>query len=321
LLTIIKPGILDTLQDAGRFGFAASGINTNGVMDSYAMQVANALAGNEPGEALIEMHFPAATIRFEAGALIALSGADFDAVIDDISVPVNKTVLVAQGAILSFKKNISGCRVYLAVNGGFAVKPWLGSISTNLIAVAGGINGCKLMKDLAIPFNKKSSRIIEKVKVLPWKADTASAYMDSHYYYFIKGPEWDWLTPLSQHHMLQEPFTITPQSDRMAIRLQGEKLTCVTNQELVSAAVTMGTMQLLPSGDVLVLMADHQTTGGYPRVGTIISAHLPKMAQAVAGDYVHLLHVEQHMAEALLFAQKDELKLLQEACKFKLQLF
>lgn len=289
-------------------------------MDSYAMQVANSLAGNKPGEAVIEMHFPAPIIRFEATVLIALSGADFDAVIDDISVPVNKPVLVPQGAILSFKKNISGCRVYLAVNGGFTIKPWLGSISTNLIAVAGGINGSKLMKDVAIPFNKKSLRIIDKVKVLPWKADTASAYMDAHYFYFIKGPEWDWLTPLSQHHLLQEPFTITPQSDRMAIRLQGEKLTCVTNQELVSAAVTMGTMQLLPSGDVLVLMADHQTTGGYPRVGTIISAHLPKMAQAVAGDYVHLLHVEQHMAEALLFAQKDELKLLQEACKFKLQL-
>ena len=321
MLTIIKSGILDTLQDAGRFGYAASGINTNGVMDNYAMHVANALAGNEPGEAVIEMHFPAATIRFEAASLIALSGADFDAVMDDIFVPVNKPVLVPAGAILSFKKNISGCRVYLAINGGFAVKPWLGSISTNLVAIAGGLYGSKLMKDAAIPFKKKLLKTVDKIKVLPWKADTASAYMDPHYCYFIKGPEWDWLTPLSQHQLLQEPFAITSQSDRMAIRLQGEKLTCVRNEELVSAAVTMGTMQLLPSGDVLVLMADHQTTGGYPRIGAIITAHLPKLAQAVAGDYVHLLHVGPHMAEALLIAQKDELNLLQEACKFKLQLF
>ncbi len=287
-------------------------------MDSYAMQVANALAGNDLGEAVIEMHFPAAAIRFEETVLMALSGADFGAIIDDVAIPVNKPVQVPKNAVLSFTKKISGSRVYLAVHGGFAVKPWLGSVSTNLVAATGGVNGHPFLKDDTIPFIKKSPWPAERLTVLPWKADTTSAYMDAHYFYFIKGPEWDWLSPESQHLLLQEPFSIGRQSDRMAIRLLGEKLVSVKNEELVSGAVTTGTMQLLPSGEALVLMADHQTTGGYPRIGTIITAHLPKLAQAEAGDYVHLLHVELHTAEELLLDLQDELKILQAACRFKL---
>ncbi len=318
MLSIIKTGLLDTLQDAGRIGQAASGINRNGPMDSYAMQVANALVGNMPSEAVIEMHFPAATICFNKAALIAFSGADFDAVTDGTSLPVNKPLLIPKGTVVSFIKKIYGNRLYLAVSGGFAVKPWLQSVSTNLAAGAGGLNGCKFIKDNTIAFKKTAPWQTTILKILPWRADTASAYIDAHYYYFIKGPEWDWLAPQSQHFFLQYPFTIATQSDRMAIRLQGEKMTTIKTEELVSAAVTMGTMQLLPNGEVLVLMADHQTTGGYPRIGTIISAHLPKLAQAVAGSYVHLLHVEQKMAEALLIAQQNQLNTLQAACKFKL---
>ena len=319
MLSIIKPGILDTLQDAGRFGFAASGINTNGVMDSYAMKVANALVANELGEAVIEMHFPAATIRFEEAALIALSGADFEATIDDISIPVNKLVLVPKNAMLSFKKKITCSRIYLSVKGGFDVEPWLNSVSTNLAAGAGGVAGHQLMKGDIIHFKKKMPWAADALKIFPWRANTSSGYMDAHYFYFLKGPEWDWLTPEAQHLFLQEPFTVGPQSDRMAIRLLGEKLSCVNKEELVSAAVAMGTMQLLPSGEVLVLMADHQTTGGYPRIGNIITAHLPKLAQAGAGDNVHMLHVEQHTAEELLIDQQDELKILQVGCRLKLE--
>jgi len=321
LLQIIKPGLLDTIQDAGRFGYAALGINTNGVMDNYAMQVANALVGNDLNTAVIEMHFPAAAIRFDEPALIALSGADFDASVNDMAIPINKPVLMPKNAVLSFNKKLSGSRTYLAVGGGFKLDGWLGSLSTNIIAEAGGINGHKLAKDDSIVFNNQLKCPTDAVKVLPWRADTATAYMDAHYLYFIKGPEWDWLTPESQHLLLQEPFTIAPQSDRMAIRLQGEELSCINNQELVSAAVTMGTMQLLPSGEILVLMADHQTIGGYPRVGTIITAHLPKLAQGNAGEYVHLLHVQQNIAEGLLLAQQDELRILQVGCRFKLDNF
>jgi len=348
LLQILKPGLLDTLQDAGRFGFAVSGINTNGVMDSYAMQVANALVANHVNEAVIEMHFPAAVIRFEQATLIALSGADFGAVINETAIAINKVVLVPKGAVLSFKRKMEGSRVYLSVYGGFAVKPWLHSVSTNIVAAAGGLGAGKLVRDDTIFFKQKTPWATEVVKVFRWRADTATAYMDAHYLYCIKGPEWDWLTPESQHLFLQEPFSIAPQSDRMAIRLQGEKLTCTNNgaslktflfasyggdlierptkksgvlqmpiTQMVSAAVAMGSIQLLPNGDALVLMADHQTTGGYPRIATIITAHLPKLAQATAGDYIHLLQVPQHTAEELLIAQQDELSILNTACKFK----
>ncbi|MEO7310280.1 MAG: biotin-dependent carboxyltransferase family protein [Chitinophagaceae bacterium] len=319
MLQVIKPGLLDTIQDAGRKGFAAQGINVNGPMDAYAMQTANALVGNDLAEAVIEMHFPAASIQFDQPALVAFSGADFDAAIDDADVPPNKPVLVPPGAVLHFRKKIQGARIYLAVHGGFALTPWLNSVATNLVATAGGATGKKLAKGDTIALKKNIRYAGDQLKIFPWRADTISAYMDAHYFYFIKGPEWGWLSQESQHLLLQEPFTIAPQSDRMAIRLQGEKMVASNTQELVSAAVTMGTIQLLPSGGLLVLMADHQTTGGYPRVGTIISAHLPKLAQAEAGDYVHLLHVEQRMAEELFTDLQNELKILQLACSFKLQ--
>jgi len=288
-------------------------------MDSYALQVANALTGNDPHEAVIELHFPAAVFRFDEPALIALSGADFDAAVDDIQMPVNKSLLVPRGAILSFNKKVSGERCYLSVRGGFSLTPWLGSYSTNLAASAGGLNGKKLTNGDILHFRKKMSNPEGILKIFHWRADTTTAYMDAHYLYFIKGPEWDWLDEASQYKFLQEPFTVTSKSDRMAIWLQGEKLSCVNHDELVSSAVTMGTMQLLPTGELLVLMADHQTTGGYPRIGNVITSHLPKLAQASPCDYIHMLQVEQQTAEELLFSQYEELKILHLGCQFKLE--
>ena len=317
MLRIIKPGLLDSLQDAGRIGFAASGINPNGVMDRYAMKAANALMGNKLHQGVLEMHFPAPVILFETAALFTLTGADFGAMINDEAVPVNKPVLVAAGTELSFKKRLRGSRCYLSVKGGFDVQPWLDSISTNLITGAGGLNGKRLLKDDCISFTQQPN-YNGPLNIFPWRADSSNAYVDGHYLYFLRGPEWHWLDETSKQQFLQEPFSISAQSDRMAIRLNSEQLTMVPHGEMVSSAVTMGTMQLLPNGKVVILMADHQTTGGYPRIGNIIGAHLPKLAQASANEYVHMLHVEQDVAEAFLFAQQEELNILQMACEIKL---
>jgi len=321
LITIIKPGILDTLQDGGRFGHAAIGINPNGAMDYYAMQVANALTGNAMENAVVEMYFPAPIMRFDEPLVIALAGADFGAHIGDTPVPINKPILVPAGATLSFKKKISGNVCYLSVHGGFEISPLLQSLSTHMIGGFGGLTGAKLKKGDTIQCKRPMPASVKELKVLPWRANTESAYMDAHYFYFIKGPEWDWMDALAQHTFLQEPFMVTAQSDRMAIRLKGEHLSLQEKKELVSSAVMMGTLQLLPDGQCLVLMADHQTTGGYPRVGNIIKAHLPKLAQASAGDYVHMLYVEQQIAEDLMFAQEDELKILKMACDAKIERF
>lgn len=319
MLSISKSGLLDTIQDAGRTGHAAWGINYNGVMDNYAMKVANALTGNDSNEPVIELHFPAATIVFHQAALIALSGADFEATVGDVPIPINKAVIIPQGAVVCFHKRVNGLRCYLSLHGGFAVKQWLGSSATNLAAGIGGMEGRKLLKGDEIHFRKPGLFNTDTVRVLQWRADSTSAYMDAHYLYFVKGPEWEWMDEDSQHNFVQEPFTISARSDRMAIRLQGEPLNCSCREQMVSSAVSMGTMQLMPGGEVVVLMADHQTTGGYPRIGNIISAHLPKLAQAGPGDYVHMLQVEQGTAEQLLFSQAEELKVLQLGCQFKLE--
>src|SRR5690606_9715790 len=143
-LKIIQAGILDSVQDSGRFGYRHLGINTGGCMDQQAASIANTLVGNDLNEAVIEMHFPAADFLFEEPALIAVAGADFSTTINGKSVPICHPVLVDANTMLQFKKSIKGARAYLAIRGGIKVSPWLNSYSTNLQAGAGGFKGRRL---------------------------------------------------------------------------------------------------------------------------------------------------------------------------------
>ena len=167
-LKVIKAGLLDSIQDAGRYGYQHLGINPGGVMDRYSLQAINILLSNSPGEAVIEMHFPAPAFLFEQAAMIALGGADFHATINGEPIPSWHPVIVNKNSVLHFEKRIKGGRGYLAVKHGFDIQPWLGSASTNLKAGAGGFRGRALQKEDSIPFKKKNStiwklRIIHKV--------------------------------------------------------------------------------------------------------------------------------------------------------------
>ena len=146
-LLITRNGLLDTIQDGGRYGYQHLGINAGGAMDSIAMRVANLLVGNDASEAVIEMHFPAAEILFESTVLIALAGADFLATINGEAVPTLHPVMIREGATLRFTRQESGARIYLAVQGGFVAEEWLHSYCTNLKAKAGGFNGRALQKN------------------------------------------------------------------------------------------------------------------------------------------------------------------------------
>jgi antagonist of KipI len=319
-ITIIKPGLLDTIQDLGRFGYSNWGINPGGVMDTYASRVANMLVGNETDEAVIEIHFPGAQILFEQNALISLTGADFTPTLNDEQLPLWRPIVVRKNTVLHFPKLQFGARCYLAVHGGFYVDKWLGSYSTNIKAEAGGFGGRKLEKGDELSFRESSIYFPGLLKegkdyqVLRWKASTGKVYKFPNEIFFIKGNEWDWLTPASQKDMLENNFIIHPFSDRMGYRLKGVDLERENKQEMISSGVNFGTIQLLPDGQLILLMADHQTAGGYPRVGHVISAHLPKLAQLRPSDCIHFSMVDICMAEELLFAMKQELNILQRSC-------
>jgi antagonist of KipI len=319
-LKIIKAGIQDTIQDMGRYGHQHLGINPTGAMDKYAMRVANILVGNKMDEATIEMHFPASVFMFTQRALIALSGADFSASINGEPVSNLHAIIVGKNDVLQFHKPINGARTYLAVSGGFVINKWMNSCSTHLKAKAGGYKGRTLQKDDELLLLQSSSFSIKQndFVILPWWADTNRGDEQKEIY-ITPGNEWERLTTSSKESFTMTSFVITNQSDRMGYRLNNIPLSVMTNEEIVSSGVSFGTIQLLPDGKLIVLMADHQTTGGYPRIAHVISAHHSKLAQMKAGDKIYFKVTDQQTAEEFLIKQQQHLLQLQNACTFRLQ--
>ncbi|MGZ8508937.1 MAG: 5-oxoprolinase subunit C family protein [Chitinophagaceae bacterium] len=323
-LRVIKAGWLDTVQDLGRYEWQHLGINPGGAMDRWSTQVANILVGNKTSEAVIELHFPASEFFFEEPALIVICGADFSPNLNGEEIPCRQPVLVNRYSILQFYGLKKGARAYLAVHGGFNVPAWLNSYSTNLKAGTGGFSGRALQKDDEIPIPCLEPGFLsllgkKEFMILPWKADTAWDENETKAISILPGIEWDRLESISKDEIQNQLFSITHQSDRMGYQLQGNPLSVNTDEELVSSVVSFGTIQLLPDGQLIVLMADHQTTGGYPRIAHVISSHHPRLAQMKTGDKIRFRFTRQQTAEDLLVKQQQHLLQLQNACTFRLQ--
>jgi antagonist of KipI len=320
---IIKAGILDTIQDAGRFGYQHLGINSCGAMDEVAMNVANMLVANNRNEAVIELHYPASSFLFREDCLISLSGAHFYATINEQPVPVNVSVLVSKNSILQFTHFKKGERCYLAVHGGWKVEEWLNSRSTHLKASVGGYNGRTLRKDdiLTTGVSKFSfpKLTAQSCVVTGINADVSDLY-NTNSIRCIRGSEYCRVSEDSQKNFETQPFKITPRSDRMGYCLNGENLFSAQEQ-LLSTAVAKGTVQLLPSGQLIILMADHQTTGGYPKVAHVISADIPTLAQMKPNENVRFRFVSVEEAEDLYMCRQKCLQQLEDEINLQLQQF
>ncbi|HVM90136.1 MAG TPA: biotin-dependent carboxyltransferase family protein [Puia sp.] len=318
--SVIKPGLLDTIQDMGRYGYSHWGINPGGVMDRYAAQVGNMLVCNNINEAVIEIHFPGAQILFNQNALIAITGADFSPSINEQAIPIWQPVVVRKNTVLQFPKLVSGSVCYLSIHGGICADKWLNSYSTNLKASAGGLSGRPFKRNDEIFFKESAIYFAGLLKentnlqVLPWRADVRKTYDFPHEIFIIKGNEWEQLTGNSQYDFIENNFTIHPSSDRMGYQLRGVPLQLNNKFEMISSGVNFGTIQLLPDGQLIVLMADHQTTGGYPRIGHAIAAHLPKLSQLRPSDCVTFRLVDIEIAEEMFCQQQKDLQILERAC-------
>lgn len=320
-LEILKAGVLDTMQDTGRPGYRGWGIGPGGVMDYYAAHVANALVGNDAGAALFEMHFPAPHILFHRDAVISLTGADMVPAVQDHAVPLWKPLIVKAGNVLRFRRRNKGARCYLAIRGGVAVTPWLGSRSTNLKINAGGFQGRALRNGDVVPIHDDTfpKVITGAFKVLPWSVNHAAVYSPGDEIFFTPGHEWNWLSDTSRGDVLTQSFMIESASDRMAYHVSHSALTFREERELLSSAVVAGTIQALPGGNLLILMADHQTTGGYPRIGHIVTAHLPRLAQLHAHDVFRFKKISVEESEKMLLSLGRDLRDVQAACRKKLE--
>ncbi len=318
-IRVIKGGLQAILQDRGRPGYQDWGVPVGGAMDDWSSRLANLLVGNDPGEAVLEITLQGMALLFESEHLIALTGAGSEVRMDGKVIPFGRAILVKPWSAIRFHPSSSGCRTYLSISGGFEIKAVMGSRSTYLPAAWGGFQGRALeagdVLEIGARRNGLSEAIMRDLRehghgsgIAHWSVAAIGAPdLSRRAVRFIKGPEWDWLSEDQQHRFSSQPFVITSRSNRMGYRLRGQPLSIIPSREMVSAAVTRGSVQLTHEGQPVLLMADAQTTGGYPRIAQVAAVDLPVCAQYRPGDRIRFIPVSFLEARQAYFDREAEL--------------
>lgn len=299
-LTILSPGPLTTVQDSGRFGALGKGFSPGGAMDMDAMTVANLLVGNAPGVGVLEMTMLGITARFDCESAIALTGADMSTRLNDRPIARYASVAVHPGDVLTMGAASRGMRAYLAVTGGFDLPLVMGSVSTNLKCALGGFQGRKLKTGDELPLNQSGAPF------LPRQVSPPEDYPDCISLRVLLGPQDDAFTQKGIDTFLGCEYTVTDKADRMGIRLSGEIIESKNGVDILSDGIAAGSVQIPASGTPIIMMADRQTTGGYAKIATVISADLSRAAQARPGTRIRFARVTE--AEAIRLRRDAEKK-------------
>lgn len=305
MITIEKSGLFTTIQDLGRAGYQKYGVIAGGAMDPFAHRVANILVGNEENEATIESTMIGPTIRFNEENIISICGGNSSPAINGEPIPMWRPITVKKGDILQTGTCVRGFRTYIAFAGGLAVPKVMNSRSTFVRGKLGGYNGRALeaLDEIPFgPFNNLSKQIhssLVDVGPAKWRIPSHLVY-SCNKIRVIKGRHYSLFPTKIYHEFLHNPYKISPESDRMGYRLQGSSLILQKKNELVSEAVTFGTVQVTSDGNPVILLADRQTTGGYPKVAQVISADFPLLAQKKPGDTIQFEEVSLEKAQQLL---------------------
>lgn len=298
-LRVIRSGMLTTVQDLGRRGRLAEGVPNGGAADPFALRVANLLVGNPEGAAALETTLTGPELEFEEAAWVAVCGARFE------DMPAWRPFRVEAGGRLKFGKRTHGCRGFLAVCGGIDVEPVLGGRGTFLAAGLGGFQGRALHEGDVIRLMPSTRRpsghwgIDERILPHYSPEPTVRVLPGTHAGEFGEA-------------LFSSRFGVAPRSDRMGIRLDGPVLARSAQGDLVSSAVAPGTVQVPPDGHPIVLMADAQTLGGYPRAAHVLGVDLPLLAQLAPGDAVRFTESSLAEAHALAHALEHRLALLRQ---------
>jgi biotin-dependent carboxylase-like uncharacterized protein len=315
-IEVIKPGLLSSVQDRGRYGYASYGVGHSGAMDAIALSLANALVDNECDAVALEITLIGPVLRFTRAARIAICGAEVAATLDQRPIELWKTIEVSAGSILDTSKIKHGARAYIAIAGGFAGQPVLGSRASDINA---GL-GCPLLAKGDILQSFASTRR-DSQKPTNWRLDP-SPWFDrerSQPISAIRGTHFEALDASSQQAFWESEFRIAIDSNRVGFRLEGTPLVMCSPLELISEPVAMGTVQLPPSGQPIALMAEHPTTGGYPRIAQIAACDFSRLAQRRPGDSVRFIELSMDDAQRRYLAQQRELTRLVRAIRERLQ--
>lgn len=308
IFEVLKPGLLTTIQDLGRYGYQRFGISTAGAMDPYSMKVANLLVGNDLNEGVLEVTMLGPKLKCLNDIVIAICGGNLSPVVNGTAAPLWKSFLVRKGEILSFQAPKNGARAYISISGGFNVPKVLGSKSTYLKAQMGGFNGRELQKgDVLFGFGKVSRKNIGK-SPHPCFIPRYEKHIKVR---VILGPHENMFTDKGIKTFLTSTYKVTPQSDRMGYRLSGPSIEHVETADIISDTIPLGGIQVPQNGEPIILMADRQTTGGYTRIGTIISVDIPKVAQLLPGDTIQFETISIKKAQQFAIEEAKMFRVLQ----------
>lgn len=337
-ISIIKAGLYCSVQDQGRPGFQRVGVPVGGCMDKYAASVANILCGNAHDFAVVEFLMHGASIRFDSDHLVAFAGSGAIPTWSNRELPIHRAIFVPGDTVIDLRYTDKGCRLYLALAGGVDTPLLLGSRSTYEPA---GI-GSRISAGDKLPVGVRSEvaeRMIGQLLpagigsgtikgmnggILPngpsvskWGAVELLEEMDTDCIRILRGPEWDYFSEHSRKKWLSTYFQITQASDRMGYTLIGEGISLAVTREMISTAVTTGTIQVVPDGSPLLLMADAQTTGGYPRIAQVIEADIALCAQKRPGDKIRFREVSEAVAHQLFINRVEERKRIEKTIGVK----
>ncbi|MDI6601515.1 MAG: biotin-dependent carboxyltransferase family protein [Thermoanaerobacteraceae bacterium] len=281
-MKLFKAGIT-SIQDIGRFGYQAFGMPTAGACDQYAYRIGNILVGNDGSEASLECMFTGPTIEFEEETVFAITGGDFGATLNGARVYNWHSYRARPGDILQLGGVISGSMGYISFSGGIDVPPVMGSRSTYAKGRIGGLEGRYLKDGDCIGIGKGDlstyGRQLEDIYIPHYERDITVRV--------ILGPQDDYFTKSGIYTFLNSPYEVTQSSDRMGYRLKGTAIEHSKGADIISDGVPLGAVQVPGDGQPIIMLADRQTTGGYTKIATVITADIPKMAQARPGDVIH----------------------------------
>ncbi|WP_166333357.1 5-oxoprolinase subunit C family protein [Sphingobacterium chungjuense] len=325
-----KPGPFSTIQDLGRFDFLSSGVPQSGAMDSLSARLANAALANKAEAAVIEFTYAQAEIEIRSDMLLAYSGKGAVFLDEEQTIlPANRPLAVQKGTRLKLIPDGMGCRTYLAAPGGWDIPLIMGSRSTYLPAEIGGVNGRLLQTDdilRAAKWEDKQQSLFDYLQhskrthpqwaIKPmWQATSGTQVIR-----FLRGPEAGWFSEESLLQLISSTFEVDRNSNRMGYVLQGNSFQKIKDQELLSTAVLPGTIQVPGNGQPILLMADCQTTGGYPRIAQVAAVDLPRCGQLKPGDRICFQEISLREAENLYLEQERHYQQMRRSINLKYEI-
>jgi len=307
-IRVIRSGMLTTIQDSGRWGYQSHGVPVAGPMDPVSHRLANALVGNDRDAATLEVTLLGPELEFEDERVVAVTGADFEITLDGKPAQAGSAFVVAAESRLRFGRRRRGARAYLAIRGGVAVPPVLGSRATHVISAMGGIGGRPIKAGDRLPLGVAE---VSRPTVAPPNEPIVPLPGQPAPLRVLPGPQADAFAADAFNALQSTPYKVGQQSDRMGFRLEGPRLTHARSADIISDATPLGVLQVPASGQPILLMADRQTTGGYPKIATVITADLPIAGQLGPGDTLLFSVCTPREAMAALIAQERALMALE----------